>query len=354
MKKKCIKRRSLQRKLLLPILMILAVSSFLAVIFIANILPSSLYAGIDPDTKVEVVRVFRVYNLFAIGFAFIFSTILISIIVNRTLKPIRALTEGTNKVAGGDFDVAIPVDMSKHDELSQLTDSFNKMARELSLINMLNSDFINNVSHEFKTPISSIQGFATVMLGTDLTEEQKEYAEIVAHESARLTRLTSNILRLTKLENQVIVTEKEDFYIDEQIRHSYLLLQNELSQKNIEIDFELSPVSYTGNPELVQQIWHNLLGNAIKFSNDGGLIAIRCYVKDSYAVVSIKDNGVGMDRSTVTHIYDKFYQGDRSHAGEGNGLGLSLVNRIVELCGGSIDVSSELGKGSEFIVWLPL
>ena len=250
--------------------------------------------------------------------------------------------------------MSIPVDISKHDELNQLTDSFNKMARELSLINMLNSDFINNVSHEFKTPISSIQGFATVMLGTDLTDDQREYAEIIAHESARLTRLTSNILSLTKLENQIIVTEKEPFYIDEQIRHSYLLFQNELAQNNIEIDFELSTIPYTGNPELIQQIWHNLLGNAIKFSNGGGQIVIRCSVDDGNAVVSIKDNGIGMDKSTVTHIYDKFYQGDRSHAGEGNGLGLSLVNRIVELCDGTIDVISELGKGTEFIVKLPL
>jgi signal transduction histidine kinase len=313
-----------------------------------------MFASIAPEIRVEAVRIFRVYAQLSMAFAFILSAIIISVNISKTLNPIRALTEGTNKVAGGDFDVSIPVDMSKQDELSQLTDSFNKMARELSLINMLNNDFINNVSHEFKTPISSIQGFATVMLGTDLSDEQREYAEIIAYESARLTRLTSNILRLTKLENQVIVTEKEPFYIDEQIRHSYLLFQNELAQKNIEIDFELSMIPYIGNPELVQQIWHNLLGNAIKFSNDGGLIAINCSAMDDKAVVSIKDNGIGMDRSTVTHIYDKFYQGDRSHAGEGNGLGLSLVNRIVELCEGSIEVNSEPGKGTEFIVKLPL
>jgi signal transduction histidine kinase len=228
------------------------------------------------------------------------------------------------------------------------------MARELSMINMLNNNFINNVSHEFKTPISSIQGFATVMLGTDLADEQKEYAEIIVCESERLTRLITNILKLTKLENQAIITEQEEFFLDEQIRHSILLLQNEWTKKNIEMNIDLPQISLVANAELTQQIWHNLLSNAVKFSNENGQIDVSCYVQDNIAVVSVKDYGIGMDGATLTHVFDKFFQGDKSHSGEGNGLGLSLVNRIVELCGGTIDVSSELGQGSEFIVRLPL
>jgi signal transduction histidine kinase len=313
-----------------------------------------MFAELSSEGKIYAMRLFRTYLFISMSFVFIFSAVFISYRINRMLKPVHDLTEGTKKVAGGDFGVVIPVDINRHDELRELTDSFNKMARELSLINMLNNDFINNVSHEFKTPISSIQGFAAVMLGTSLTDEQKEYAEIIAYESARLTRLTSDILRLTKLENQEIITEKEAFYIDEQIRHSFLLLQNEISQKNIGIDFDLEPTQYIGNPELVRLIWHNLLGNAIKFTNENCVIKISCFDNNNCVVVSIKDNGIGMDESTVTHIYDKFFQGDKSHSNEGNGLGLSLVSRVVELCEGTIDVDSKPGGGSEFTVKLPI
>ena len=344
----------LTRRLLITICIIMAVSSSLAVVVMSNILPISsyVYENISPEIRSDVVGFFRIYNIVSIIIAFILSSIFITININRILKPISALTDGTKKVAQGDFNIVLDVDTNRYDELSDLTGSFNKMARELSLISMLNNDFINNVSHEFKTPISSIQGFATILLGTSLTNEQKEYAEIIAYESARLTKLTTNILKITKLENQVIITDKCDFYIDEQIRHSYVLLQKDLAGKNIEIDFDLSQIKYNGSPELVQQIWHNLLGNAIKFTKENGKINISCYIKNGKAVVSVKDNGIGMDKITKTHIFDKFFQGDKSHSGHGNGLGLSLVNRIVELCGGSIEVKSELGKGSEFIVCL--
>jgi signal transduction histidine kinase len=344
------------KKLLITIFAIIAFSSFLAVVVITNILPiaPTVFVLIEEEIRADLMRVFRLYNFLTVIFAFIISAAFITFIINKTLKPIRALTEGTKKVAQGDFDIVLPVEADRHDELTDLTDSFNKMARELSLINMLNNDFINNVSHEFKTPISSIQGFAAVLLDTGLSNEQKEYAEIIAYEAARLTRLATNILKLTKLENQIIITEKESFYIDEQIRHAYVLMQNELLSKNIEIDFDLSQVKYHGNPELIQLIWHNLLGNAIKFTNENGIINIRCHAENDNAIISFKDNGIGMSKETMKRIFDKFYQGDKSHAGQGNGLGLSLVNRIVELCNGTIDVNSEPGKGSEFVIGLRL
>jgi len=356
MKCKTPKKKRLTRRLLITICIIMAISSSLAVAIMSNVLPfsSCFYEHISPEIRNDVLRFYRIYIAISILIAFILSSIFITININRILKPVGALTDGTKKVAQGDFTVVIDAGINRHDELSDLTDSFNKMARELSLISMLNNDFINNVSHEFKTPISSIQGFATVLLGTKLTDEQREYAEIIAYESARLTKLTTNVLRITKLENQVIITDRSDFYIDEQIRHSYVLLQKDLVEKNIEIDFELSQIKYNGSPELVQQIWHNLLGNAIKFTNANGKINIGCYVKDAKAIITVKDNGIGMDKTTITHIFDKFFQGDTSHSGHGNGLGLSLVNRIVELCGGTIEVKSEMGKGSEFRVILPL
>ena len=354
--KRKIKTTTLHRRLLLYILIIMGLSSFLAFVAMTGILPftSELYVSLDDHVKVIAIRIFRLYNSLTIVFAFVVSALFVSFGISKILKPIRALTEGTKKVAEGDFSVVIPISGNKQTELSVLTDSFNKMTRELSLVNMLNNDFINNVSHEFKTPISSIQGFATVMLGTDLTEEQKEYAEIIVYESDRLTRLITNILKLTKLENQVIITEQEEFLLDEQIRRSILLLQNEWTKKNIEMNVNLTEVSYIANAELTQQVWHNLLSNAIKFSSENGQIDVGCYVQDDTAIVSIKDYGIGMDRTTLTHAFDKFYQGDKSHAGEGNGLGLPLAHRIVELCGGAIDVKSEPGSGSEFIVRLPL
>jgi len=354
--KNCFRKKSIQTKLLITIFFILGFSSFLAVLVIANILPfsSNVFIHIEEGLKTDLLRAFRLYNTLTVIFAFILSAAFITFIINKTLKPVRALTEGTKKVAQGDFNVVLPIDNHKNNELTKLMDSFNKMARELSLINMLSNDFINNVSHEFKTPISSIQGFATVLLSTNLTDEQKEYAEIIAYESARLTRLTTNILNLTKLENQIIITDKEDFYVDEQIRHSYVLLQNELNEKNIEIDFDLSQVKYNGNPELIQQIWNNVIGNAIKFSKENSLITVSCHKKDSQAVVSIKDNGIGMSKETVNRVFDKFYQGDTSHSGQGNGLGLSLVNRIIQLCRGKIEIRSDPGNGTEVIVCLPL
>jgi len=356
MSSKKAKTASLQKHLLIYILIIMALSSFLSISIIANVLPASseFFASLDDEIRIVVARIFRVYNIISMVIAFALSAFLIYFSISRTLKPVRAMTEGTKKVAGGDFSVVIPISGNKRTELTELTESFNKMAQELSLINMLNNDFINNVSHEFKTPISSIQGFATVMLGTSLNEEQKEYAEIIVHESERLTRLITNILKLTKLENQVIMTEQEQFLLDEQIRHSILLLQNEWTNKNIEMNISLSEISCIANAQLIQQIWHNLLGNAIKFSSENGRIDVSCHIQNDDAIVSIKDYGIGMDRTTLTHAFDKFYQGDKSHAGEGNGLGLSLVKRIVELCGGTIDVKSERGNGSEFIVRLPL
>ena len=173
--KNCYRKKSLQRRLLITVFSIIAISSTLAVMIIANILPfsSTVFIQIEENLRTDLVRAFRLYNFLTVVFAFVLSVVFITFIINKTLKPVRALTEGTNKIAQGDFDVVLPVDSSRHDELTSLMDSFNKMARELSLINMLNNNFINNVSHEFKTPISSIQGFSTVLLGTSLTDEQK-------------------------------------------------------------------------------------------------------------------------------------------------------------------------------------
>lgn len=278
--------------------------------------------------------------------------LLITISGKRAVKPILDLTAATQEVAKGNFD--IQVEVKSYDEIGLLTENFNKMTRELKNIEYLRKDFISNVSHEFKTPIASIQGFAKLLQSDYLSEEErKEYTNIIVEETRRLSNLSSNILKLSKLENQEILEKKDTFFLDEQIRKSILLLEPQWSKKNIEFDIRLDKIQYLGDEELLQQIWINLLGNAIKFSHQNGKIEIELREKDSMIHVEITDYGIGMKEETKNRIFEKFFQGDQSHSYEGNGLGLSLVKRIVDICGGSIYVESELNRGTKFSINLP-
>lgn len=271
----------------------------------------------------------------------------------QMLKPLNELITATREVAKGNFNVKIKNLKYKH-ELGDLVRSFNIMTHELSGIDMFRKDFINNFSHELRTPITSILGFARQLQKSSLTDEQRrEYTEIIIRESERLTNMSSNILLLTKLEHQGIVTDKKVFSLDEQIRNCILILQMQWEKKNIDFQIEMHPIKYYTNEEMLSQVWLNLLGNAIKFSNEGGQIIVECYDNGADIKVKILDKGVGMDDETIEHIFQKFYQGDSSHASEGNGLGLSIVKRIIDLCGGKIYVKSQLEKGTAFIIRLP-
>ena len=241
-------------------------------------------------------------------------------------------------------------------EFGELERSFNKMASDLEGIEMFRDDFINNFSHEFKTPIVSIRGFARQLQNPNLTDaEREEYISIIISESERLTNMSSNILLLTKLENQQIVSEKTSFSLDEQIRRCILLLEKEWSCKNIEFNLDsMSEVQFTFNEEMLSHVWINLISNAIKFSRDGGVIRISLKVADSKIICSVSDDGIGMSEETVSRIFEKFYQGDKSHSGSGNGIGLNIVSRIVTLAGGEVKVSSRDGEGSKFEVHLPV
>ncbi len=268
----------------------------------------------------------------------------------RMLRPVSRLTEATRKVAEGDFTVRLPVD--RRDELGQLMENFNHMAQELQSIEYLQKDFISNVSHEFKTPIASIQGFATLLKSPETTEEEREeYTSIIIKESQRLSRLSQNLLRLSKLEYQQRLTEDEPFSLDEQLRQTVLLLEPEWAPKEIRWDVNLETTVIRGDAELLQQVWINLLGNAIKFSPKGGEITLSLYISD-VVKVRIRDQGIGMDEATQARIFERFYQGDTSHAHEGNGLGLALAKRIIDLHGGALHVKSSPDKGSTFTVEL--
>ena len=239
-------------------------------------------------------------------------------------------------------------------ELQLLIRNFNEMAQELRGIELFRNDFINNFSHEFKTPIISIRGFAHELRQEGLTDEMRaEYARIIEEESDRLARLSSNVLTLSKLENQQIVTGQTDFYLDEQIRQCILTLESDWTSKELEIIPELEPLLYHGNEEMLALIWRNLLGNAIKFTPQGGCIRITMQTSPHDVTVAVADNGIGMSREVMARIFEKFYQGDLSHAHAGYGIGLSLVGRVIHLVGGKIFVDSEESKGSTFTVILP-
>jgi len=286
------------------------------------------------------------------GFSILLGTALAGFFGKKALNPIRKVIEATHRVAEGDFNVR--VELKGIQELEELSQSFNKMAHELSTIETLRSDFINNFSHEFKTPIVSIRGFAKLLRDGSLNEdERKEYLSIIITESERLADLSTSILNLSKYENIEIVPEKSIFRLDEQIRRAIVLTEPKWTSKEITLDVEMDEIMYEGNEDLTQQIWLNLLDNAIKFSKSGGTISVRLSHWNGGIRFLIQDDGIGMDEETKAHIFDKFYQGDTSHTKQGNGLGLVIVKRIVELCNGNIEVQSETLKGSIFSIWFP-
>lgn len=299
----------------------------------------------------------------AIGFLLVIliSSLLIGGILNLCAlhyisKPFKKLEDATREVAAGNFDIRISVKGPQ--EVEALAQSFNLMAEELGGIETLRSDFISNVSHEFKTPVASIGGFAKLLKKEDITpEKRRKYTDIIIKESKRLSALTGNILFLSKLERQGIMTDNTHFLLDEQIRQAVLFLEPEWSRKSQEIATELFACSYFGNEEMLMQVWVNLIGNAIKFTGDAGTIRVRtrrAETEEEGIIVTIEDDGIGMDPSAIKHIFDKFYQCDTSHSVEGNGLGLPMVKRILEISGGTISVISEKGTGTCVSVRLPL
>ena len=269
-------------------------------------------------------------------------------------KPMNDLVQAMRAVSKGDFNVRVDCKDVPGD-MGELVNSFNEMAGELGGLELFRKDFINNFSHESRTPIVSIKGFARQLERDDLTDAQRrEYLDIIISESDRLANMSSNVLLLSKLENQTIVTDKTVYRLDEQLRRCILLLEKQWTEKALELDLDLEEIDFLGNEEMVQHVWVNLIGNAIKFSPQGGPLSIQLCREGRDAVASVRDAGPGMDEASQARIFEKFYQGDTAHAAEGNGLGLSLAKRIVELCGGALSVESAPGRGSTFTVRLPI
>ena len=272
----------------------------------------------------------------------------------RPIGTIVEISDATKEIAKGNFNVRLNEDI-RVTEIQTMAHNFNLMTRELAATEMLRNDFVENVSHEFKTPLAAIEGYVTLLQRKELSEEKrKEYTERILFNTKRLSALTGNILLLSRLENQEIEIKKENYSLDEQLREIILMYEPQWSGKNLDLDIDLDPAVCCGNKDLLAQVWQNLIGNAVKFVADNGRIRVLLRQKESAIEVSVVDNGSGMTAEVMNRIYEKFYQGDTSRSSSGNGLGLTLAKRIVDLHGVTIQVSSKLGSGTTFTVTLPI
>lgn len=309
-----------------------------------------------PENVDEFVSIIRRGLLIGIVNILLVGGITMQIASKKMLKPIIQITEATKKVSDGNFNVQL--ETNRKDEIGELTNNFNKMVKDLEGIELLQKDFIDNVSHEIKTPISSIEGFAKLLKDEDISKEDREdYTNIIIEESERLLNLSGNILKLSKLQNQKIVTNKTIFIPVEQIRKAIVVLEKKWNEKainfNIEETTNLKDIRIEGEEDSIYGVWLNLIDNAIKASKDRGNIDISIGLKDSFLEVKIKDYGIGMTKEEQSKIFNRFYQADRSHSQNGSGLGLAIVKRVVELSKGEIEVQSEKGNGTTFTVKLP-
>lgn len=329
------------------IMFITVILSFVGVLILLSmdILPGIKESGAEPK---DALVFMLVINL-------IVGLLIISITSRISLKYINSFINQMNRLASGDFKARLNTGAfaMHHPTINEITNSFNQMAEELDNTKMLRGDFINNFSHEFKTPIVSIAGFTKLLKRGNLTEEQqREYLDIIEEESLRLSAMATNVLNMTKVENQTILTDVTQFNLSEQIRSSVLLLENPWTRKNIEFGLEFDEHEIWANEELLKQIWINLIDNAIKFSPEYGMIVIKIVEEGEKYKISIANSGTEIPEESRKKIFDKFYQADESHSSEGNGIGLAIVKRVVELHHGEVEVDCRNGI-TTFAVELP-
>ena len=269
-------------------------------------------------------------------------------------RPVKEITRAASKMINGDFSIRIQptARLGTDDSFNEIIDCINTMAKELSGVETLRTDFIANVSHEMKTPLSVIQNYGTLLQTPNLSEEKRiEYAKTITDSSCRLADMMTNILKLNRLENQQIYPNLTSFDLGEQLCESLLQYENTWERKNIEIETDIAEnVTVYADGELLSLVWNNLFSNAFKFTNDGGKVSLSLFADETFATVRIADTGCGMSREVGAHIFEKFYQGDTSHATQGNGLGLPLVKRVIDIMQGEINVESTPAVGSVFTV----
>ena len=270
-------------------------------------------------------------------------------------KPVSKILEATEKIAAGDFSTRIEIEHSydKYSEFDAISENLNIMAAELGKSEMLKNDFISNVSHEMKTPLSLIGNYAAALADSNLDPETREkYAATLSKASNRLSRLVTDILKLNKLQNQEIKPEISRFNLSDALAECIISFEGNIEEKNLILECDLDDVFISSSHSLLEIVFSNLISNAVKFTEPGGKIAVTLKQTEDKAVVTVTDTGCGMTKEVGMRIFEKFYQGDTSHSGEGNGLGLALVKKVIDILGGEISVTSELRKGSTFTVTL--
>lgn len=278
-------------------------------------------------------------------------------IIRRKLtveRPVKRITKAAEKIMQGDFSVEVSPQskFGTDDTFNRIIECFNRMAKELNSVETLRTDFIANVSHEMKTPLAVMQNYGTLLQAPKLSEEKRiEYAKGVTDGSRRLADMMTNILKLNRLENQQIYPQTTEFDLGEQLCECLLQYESVWEKAEIDIDTEIAEnVKVKADAELLSLVWNNLFSNAFKFTKAGGTVTVSLSVTEHHAIVKVKDTGCGMTTEVGAHIFEKFYQGDTSHSVQGNGLGLALVKRVVDIMQGEIRVESTLGMGTTFTV----
>ncbi len=336
------------RKFVLHAVFILIVSNvvmicfFLLLFFLARIVGFSVGPKSIPILWIATIIIY----------SSILANIGVYLVIRSIFKPLRNMSAASRKIARGDYQVQQEYD-GIIEEYAETIDSFNYMAKELGSVELMQNDFISNVSHEFKTPLSSLSGYLTFLQDDNLSkEERKEYIKKAFFSIEKLNSLTDNILRISRMEHEPSLDPPVTYRLDEQLRQSIVLLEPKWSQKNISFDLDLPESTYVGQESLLFQVWLNILSNAIKFSPAGATITVKLEETQHHDKIYFSDEGIGMDIETMDHIFDKFYQADTSRQARGNGLGLALCKQIIKRCDGKIFVTSKLGEGSTFLVQL--
>ena len=329
------------------------VTHFLRIFIVFTIIIAVIIYGLHKGgVSLEKLRNPTVALFFICVLCLIVTLFLTYCMMNELFSIVEQLNSASQKVAKGMYDTQITYD-GIISEIDNMTKNYNAMVSELNSVEILRSSFVADVSHEFKTPLSSISGYVTLLQDPELSEEERaEYVQMAFFNIEKLNTLTENILRLSKLETQNKLPESVRYRLDEQIREAIVLYYQKANEKQLNLDIDLQEITYVGQRELLFQVWTNLIANAIKFSNEGGNISIQLRNRQGDIQLIVSDEGIGMSAQTQAHIFDKFYQGDTSRRFQGNGLGLALCKEILDKCGGKIYVTSGLGKGSVFMVTL--
>lgn len=336
-----------------PFIINIFITTFITIVIVISTMYIGTKLDIFNDKNITPLVALFSLILLVISISTVF-TFMISLIVKNFIKPVNNLIQAMKAVSKGNFTIRLS-ESYHEEEIRNMNTSFNKMVKELSSIESLRNDFVVNVSHEFQTPIAAIEGYATLLQEPNLPQEERfEYTQMILESSRQLSALSGNILKLSKLETQEIAPEKKYFYLDEHLRQALLLLENSWSKKNIDIDMDLPTTYCYGCEDLLTQVWINLYSNAIKFTPEYGTIITKLKTTNKWIIVSISDTGIGMNEDVKNRIFEKFYQGDKSRNFEGNGLGLTLVKRIIDLCQYKIEVESKPNFGTTFNIYLPL